>query len=145
MNRLRVVLDTNVFLVSLAKHYKYHWIFEAILKNKLELCVSTEILLEYQEQIAKRYGLSLTDSTLDFLLLLDNVLLITPHFNWELIKTDVDDNKFVDCAITGNADYVVTNDNDFKIIDEVQFPPIKRIKADVFSEKFKLQILNSGL
>jgi len=100
--------------------------------------------LEYQEQISERYGLSQTDSTLDFLLLLDNVMLITPHYNWELIKNDVDDNKFVDCAITGNADYIVTNDNDFKIIDKIEFPPDKRIKADVFSEKFKLQILKGG-
>ncbi|MEM7655984.1 MAG: PIN domain-containing protein [Bacteroidota bacterium] len=28
--------------------------------------------------------------------------------------TDEDDNKFVDCAITSNADFLVSHDKDFK-------------------------------
>ena len=140
MSNLRVVLDTNVFLVALARQYKYYWIFEALLQGKYETCVSTEILLEYEEQISLRYGLSNTESTLDFLVMLPNVIFITSYFNWNLINNDEDDNKFTDCAIAGNADYVVKNDNDFKILDNISFPPIKRIKAEDFINKYKGQI-----
>ncbi|QHW00834.1 PIN domain-containing protein [Spirosoma endbachense] len=80
MNRLRLVLDTNVFLVSLAPQYKYHWIYECILKNKFDLCLSTEILLEYEEVIQQRYGLNVTDAKLSYLLLLPNVHVVEPLY-----------------------------------------------------------------
>ncbi len=137
MNKLRIVIDTNVFLVSLAEHYKYHWIFRTLISGKYDLCGSTEILLEYQEQVALRYGLSNTDSTLDFLLNLRNVHLITPHYRWNIIQKDEDDNKFIDCAIAGNADFIVTDDKDFKILDNWKFPPMKRLRGDEFGTLYK--------
>lgn len=49
MNKLRLVLDTNVLLVSLAVNSKYHWVYKALIDNKYDLVVSNEILTEYQE------------------------------------------------------------------------------------------------
>ena len=40
----RIVLDTNVFLVSIGRKSKYHWIFKALLDSKYELIVTTPIL-----------------------------------------------------------------------------------------------------
>jgi len=45
----RIVLDTNVFLVSIGQKSKYHWIFKALLERKYSLIVTTPILLEYYE------------------------------------------------------------------------------------------------
>ena len=36
-NRLKVVLDTNVFLVSISSKSKYHWIYEKLLSHKIHL------------------------------------------------------------------------------------------------------------
>jgi len=55
MHKPCLVLDTNVFLVSLAPHYKYHWIYQALITGKFELAIANEILTEYSEQIALRY------------------------------------------------------------------------------------------
>ena len=134
--KARIVLDTNVFLVALAKNYKYHWIFEAIIQEKFDLYVSNEILTEYQEVIAKRYGLNHTDATLDFLLLLPNVHLITPYFKWNLIAKDEDDNKFVDCAFAANADYIITNDKHFQVLKHIDFPKVETLSAAAFTEQF---------
>jgi len=101
MNKPRLILDTNIFLVSLAPNYKYHWIYQALFQNKFELVVSNEILTEYQEQITNRYGVDRTDASLDYLLLLPNVILKNPSFLWQLVENDKDDNKFVDCYIAG--------------------------------------------
>ncbi len=60
MNKLRFVLDTNVFLVSLAPNFRLHWIFEFLIDGHFDICVSTEILNEYQEIISSRYGLDKT-------------------------------------------------------------------------------------
>ena len=93
MKKPNIILDTNVFLVSLAPRYKYHWIFQTLIAGKYDLSVSNEILTEYEEQIAIRYGLQKTEATLDFLLLLPNVHLITPYYQWHLIEKDPDDNN----------------------------------------------------
>jgi putative PIN family toxin of toxin-antitoxin system len=116
MKRLKIVLDTNVFLVTLPSHHSYHWVFQAVLNDKFDLCISTEILLEYQEIITQRYGLEKINATLDFLLLLPNVHLITPYFRYPLIEKDFSDNKFVECAIMAGADFIVSNDKHFQIL-----------------------------
>jgi len=80
MNNLRFVIDTNIFLVSLAPGFNYHWIYQSILSNKFDIVISNEIITEYQEQIVKRYGTEFTDASLDYLLLLPNVILKNPDF-----------------------------------------------------------------
>lgn len=70
MNKLRLVLDTNVFMVSLAPQYKYRWMYDGLIQGKFELALSNEILTEYHEQIVLRYGIARTGTQLDYLLLL---------------------------------------------------------------------------
>ena len=133
-NKLKIVLDTNVFIVSLSTHFRYYWVYEELLNSKYDLCLSNEILYEYQQELSHRYGLKSTDAALDFLLLLPNVYFITPYFRWQLIKHDPDDNKFVDCAIAANADYIVSNDGDFKALKKVFFPPVKVLSIEEFGK-----------
>src|SRR5690606_19853278 len=78
-NKLRLVIDTNVLIVSFAPNTKYSWIFDALFADKFELAISNEVLLEYQEQLSLRYGLTKTDASLDFLLLLPNVVFSEPY------------------------------------------------------------------
>lgn len=59
-----------------------------------------------------------------------NVVFITRYFSWNLIKTDPDDNKFVDCAIAGNANYVVSHDKHFKVLETIDFPKVNVIDAE---------------
>jgi predicted nucleic acid-binding protein len=51
-----------------------------------------------------------------------------------LITVDPDDNKFVDCAVAANADFICTEDKHFKVLKKVPFPPVKVISADDFVE-----------
>ena len=37
--------------------------------------------------------------------------MINPYYRFGLIQADADDNKFVDCAIVANAEYLVSNEN----------------------------------
>lgn len=137
MDKPRVILDTNIFLVSLVPHFKYYWVFEKLLVGDYSLVVSNEILSEYEEKIVEKFGLALSDSRLDFLMLLNNVELVNPYYNWNLITRDPDDNKFVDGAVSGNVDYLVTNDKHFNILKEVEFPPINVINLDEFEALFE--------
>jgi uncharacterized protein len=133
-NKLKIVLDTNVFLVSISPKFKYYWIFEKLQNDEYELIVSNEILTEYAEKINQKFGISLAESSLDFMLLFPNVQLVNPFFKWELISNDADDNKFVDCAIVGNADYIVTHDKHFNVLKNIDFPKVKIITTDEFNK-----------
>jgi putative PIN family toxin of toxin-antitoxin system len=137
MSKLRLILDTNVLLVSLAPNFKYHWIYQALIQNKYELVLSNEILIEYQEQIAFRYGIEYTDASLDFLLLLPNVILKNPSFLWQLVENDKDDNKFTDCYIAGQCDYIISNDRHLHQIKTSKFPKFAVLHYEEFEEEYK--------
>ncbi len=129
-SKLRLVLDTNVFLVSILPHHKYWWLFGALLQQKYTLLLTNEILEEYYEKCIQKYGVSLSEQRLDFLLELSNIELLTIYFNWNLITADPDDNKFVDCAVAGQADYLVTHDKHFNILLEIPFPEVNIIRLE---------------
>ena len=128
----KIILDTNVFLVCISSKSKLHWIYNALITNKFQLCISTEILLEYEEIITIHMGAKVAESALGVLLNLPNVFFITNYFRFNLL-IDEDDNKFVDCAIASNADFIVSHDKDFKILEQVNFPKILVIDTVVFA------------
>lgn len=66
---------------------------------------------------------------------LPNVLYTTVYFNWKLIHADTDDNKYVDCAIAAQADYIVTEDKHFHILKRIPFPNVQTISINEFLEK----------
>ena len=137
MNKLRVVLDTNIFMVSLAPNYKYAWIYKCILEGKFEVAISNEILTEYHEQIVRRYGITETDASLDYLLLLPNIVISNPSFLWQLVENDKDDNKFIDCYIASQSDFIVSNDKHLHQLKHIDFPSINVLRYEEFEEKYK--------
>ena len=60
---------------------------------------------------------------------------ITVYFKWSLIAADPDDNKFADCAVSANADYIVTHDRHFKVLADILFPKINILTIDEFKGK----------
>ncbi|MBK6932275.1 MAG: putative toxin-antitoxin system toxin component, PIN family [Saprospirales bacterium] len=134
---LRVVLDTNVLLVSISPNAPNHWIIRHFMDEGFILCVTTDILLEYEEVITRHMG-ALTAT--NFMEALDNaphVELITRYFKWDLIEADPDDNKFVDCAIAGNARFIVTEDKHFRILNQVEYPKVGIIGIAEFKKELE--------
>ena len=129
---MKIVLDTNVLMVSLPSQSKYRKIFDALLAAKFIIFISTEIIMEYEEQLSKWFGIDKTEIHLTEIMQLQNIELITPSYNWHLIETDVDDNKFCDCAIASNADYIITNDKHFNILKQIKFPKVNILTAEAF-------------
>ena len=93
-----IVLDTNCLLVCLASGSKFHVVWTAFLNEDYRLCISNEIITEYEEILGK--------------------------------------NKFVDCAIVADADYIVSNDKHFNVLKP--FPPIKVIDIEAFKDVLML-------
>lgn len=132
---MTVCLDTNVFLQIFGRKQPYHQILRALLEGRLTLAVSTEILLEYQEVTTTLSGAERWRDVESFLELLNqlhgNVRQVEPQFRFAVITQDPDDNKFCDCAIAAEADFVVTDDAHFDALNSAGYKP-KRILPDEF-------------
>jgi uncharacterized protein len=131
---MRIVLDTNVLFAAISSRTEYFAIWEALQIGKYELCVSTDILNEYEEKLQEFFRPGVAENTLTFMMRSPDVFQISNHFFWNHITNDPDDNKFVDCAITANADFIVTNDKHFRVLKKIQFPTVPVISADDFVE-----------
>ena len=136
MSRPKIVLDTNVLLVSISSRSETHWIVQKLLQEEYELVISNEILSEYEEKISEKFSIPVARDVIRVLLFLPNVSRQEIYYNWSLVSGDEDDNKFVDCAVASNADYILTNDKHFNILKNVTFPPIKVINISQFEEAF---------
>ena len=134
MNRY-VVLDPNCLLQSLSRRNKYYNVWESFLQEKYVLCVSNDILEEYEEIIASHVSPVAARIAIETILRANNVLRVDAQFRFGLIEADVDDNKFVDCAIVANADYIVTEDSHFNVLKTIPFPKIEIIRLQDFSRE----------
>ena len=127
-----VVIDTNCLLQILARKSPYRPIWNAFLAGKYQLCVSNEILDEYQEILSRQITPSVAENVVLLILNKQNVRLVDPHFHMELITADPDDNKFVDCAFAVGADYLVSEDAHFKVLRTTPFPELNLVTLDEF-------------
>lgn len=127
----KVVLDTNVLLVSISDKSRLHWIFRKLIDQEYVLCVTTDILAEYAEIIERHMGIEASESVLGVIDNLPNIERITTYFKFHLLK-DEDDDKFVDCAIAANASYIVSHDKDFNILKNIDFPQVLVIDTQTF-------------
>ena len=134
---MRIVLDTNGLVASLGLTSPYREIWLGIRNCKYRLCVSNDILLEYQEIIAAKTSPVIANQVIDFILNSENVELVTPFYHFELITEDHDDNKFVDCAIVANATFIVSDDKHFKPLSQITYPRLMVLKLMDFVKILK--------
>ena len=132
MQNDRIVLDTNCLLAALSRHSEYYSIWRNLLDGKYTLCVTNEILDEYQEIIERKTTKVVGANVINLLLKMENVLFVDTYFRLQLIETDPDDNKFVDCAFAANAVYIVSDDKHFDVLKSISFPRILVIKLREF-------------
>ncbi len=126
---MKLVLDTNVLLVSISPRSELHWVFQRFISEEFTLCVTTDVLIEYEEIIVKHMGHQVADTILQIIENAANVELVTKYFKWNLIVEDPDDSKFVDCAIAGNAKFIITHDRHFNVLKKIEFPKVEVINV----------------
>ena len=140
-SNLRVVLDTNILMVSFLPHHKHFWLYEALENGRFTLLLSNEILEEYYEKIAERYNTDIADMITFALPNLKNAVKISPTYRFLLIKADPDDDKFVDCAVAGNADFIVTHGGHFNVLKTIAFPIVETVTIEEFKEILNEQVI----
>jgi len=133
----RIVIDTNCLIAILPSKSPYHKVWTDFLEQRLEICVSNEILMEYEEIISEKTSSVFAEAIIKTMINKPNFIRVYPTWRFGYIVSDPDDNKFVDCAICGRAELLVSNDKHFNVLKDIGFPYVRVLRIQDF-----VQILN---
>jgi uncharacterized protein len=132
---IRFTADTNVLISGSFWSGSSFKILEKADKKEIELVTSSGIIQEYSrvvnsdEIIEKIEDKSLIlSNTVQRVIL--NSIIVEPREKIDAVKEDPDDNKILECAKAGQAEYIVTNDNHLLKLKE--FEGIKIVKPEEF-------------
>ena len=132
---MKVVLDTNVFVSGVFFGGPPHKILEAWRDGKIQLLLSPAILEEYQRvmrELAVQFPEIKIEGLMDFVIVHSDIILPSPLP--PVIQGDPSDDKFLECAVAGEATCIITGDN--HLLRLLKFRGIPILKPREFVEKY---------
>jgi len=114
---MRIVLDTNVFIAALLKSGLAREIIE-IAKSReiLTLVTSEDILAELRRKLLSKFDRSESDVDLFLEKIRGISEIVEIREKVWLITRDPDDNKILECAVSGGANLIVSADQDLIVL-----------------------------
>jgi len=134
---IQLVIDTNVFVSALISTRSILALLLDEAGKKYTLFISKEILGEVEEVISrKKFGFSNQKISSAMEAILSFSEIVNPEIKVDVIKSDPDDNKILECAIACKASYIVSGDS--HLLDLKEYGTIK-----IINPKTALEILNN--
>lgn len=132
---MRIVLDTNVYIGAALQGELTEDILEEVVENReITLVSSEEIFLEVEQKLEEKFHW-LRERVEFFMGRIRKIAeIVESSERINVIKRDPEDNKILECALAGNADLIVTADQD--LIKLKQFKGIGIIHPKTFSWTF---------
>ena len=111
--KVKVVLDTNVWISIFLRKTLSREFFDIIKVRKIEIYITEEILKEISKvliypkinELLKFSGVSEKEIIRN---IIENSKLVKSKFKLELIKEDPEDNKVLECALQARANFIVS-------------------------------------
>lgn len=127
----KIVVDTNIFInATFARESSSAAIIGLIYAGELELLITPQIEREYRQQLSpayiqRRWSGPAKDVAARIAAARERATCI------EVTVTITDspdpaDNKFLECAVSGETDYVISSDDDLLCLGHIQDIPIMR-------------------
>ncbi|MEM6265738.1 MAG: PIN domain-containing protein, partial [Bacteroidota bacterium] len=95
------------------------------------------VINEYVEVLEEKVNGTVAENIANLLLRSPDTEQVEVYFCWSVIAEDADDNKFVDCALNSQADFIVTDDKHFNVLRKIGFPPVNVIRTEEFLREIK--------
>ncbi len=129
MKLIRIVADTNILISSIFWRGNPYKILIKCLKGEIKLIVSKEILEEVERILLreKKFKLTKMDVSLHIQILLSISELVKPYEKIKIVKKDSTDNIFLECAVEGKAEYIVSGDT--HLLELKEFRGIRIVTA----------------
>jgi uncharacterized protein len=127
---MKIVIDTNIYISAIFWGGKPRQVVELGRSEKFIVFTSSAIENELAEKLSTKFKLN-EDEIMNILMDFSTFTIpteVTLHI--EAIPDDPEDNKFLECAVTCNADYIVTGDG--HLLNLKEYAGIKILKASEF-------------
>jgi putative PIN family toxin of toxin-antitoxin system len=106
----RVVIDTNVIVSGLAFKGQPREVLDLAWKGEIEVYISPFILRELTGTLKKDFGWSNEQIKDTIQRIKAKTNSIRPKIKVSVVKEKEDDNRILECAIEGNAQYLISGD-----------------------------------
>ena len=130
----RVVFDTNVLVSATLNKGKPYRVLELAECEEVTSIMSQDIVNELDDVLG-RERLPFEREQIDEFVgkVLSTSEMVTPETNLEVIEDDPDDDKILECAVAGNADYIISGDS--HLLDIGEYRDIRVLNPDQFLER----------
>jgi putative PIN family toxin of toxin-antitoxin system len=129
--KLKVVIDTNVFISGLNFAGKPGQVLELFARGEVDVCVSPFILLELRNILTGRFQWKDEQVTRILSFIEEKTTMIQPKRRLSVIKGKDADNRILECAVEGKVDYLISGDKRH-ILPLREYSGIKTISPDEF-------------
>ena len=128
---MRVVADTNVLISALLFGGVSDQVFLAGLRGEIQLITSDPLLKELERILKNKFKLDvqLVRGVIEEVRNVAEVVEVSSHIN--VISHPEDDNRVLECAVDGKADFIVTGDTKH-ILPLKEFRGIKILSPSEF-------------
>lgn len=121
----RVILDTNVLVSALGWGGVPFQVLDTVLSGDFQLLTSPALLQELQRVLGySKFPFSRDDSSRFLLSITEAAELVLPEIHLSVIADDPDDDRVLECAVAGAADFMVSGDPHLKALKSFQEIPI---------------------
>lgn len=114
---MKIVLDTNVLISGIFWGGKPYTIIEIWLNHEIQLFATKKIINEYFV-VLDRIDKSRKSAKKWQKYILENIHIVEAKSSIKLSR-DPDDDKFLNCAVSANATYLVSGDNDLLELKQI--------------------------
>ena len=132
MTDIRAVLDTNVIISAIFWRDSPYRVMRKALQRDFILVISPDILEEVSERLKHKFNLPREEIEILMNILLSYSDIVEPTTKVDVVKADENDNKIIECAIDGKADFIVTGDH--HLLELKSYKSIKIITPAEFLE-----------
>lgn len=142
---MRIVPDTNVLISAAFWNGSSNEIIKKAENKEIELILSAPIIEEFTEVLSyEEIQSKIKSKNLEMKMTAEHLIniskIVEPSEIIDVVKEDPDDNKFIEAAMEGKADYIITQDN--HLLKLKKYKNIKIITPKDFLELFKEKTLS---
>ncbi len=108
--RLKVVIDTNVFVSGLNFAGRPSEVLELLMKGEIEVFISPFILAELERILRERFEWKAEQLHRVLNRIRAETIFVQPKIRLSAIKEKDDDNRILECAVEAKVEYLISGD-----------------------------------
>lgn len=124
---IKAVFDTNILISSIFWRGPPYELMKKVIRGEILLFTSLPIINELRGVLIREFNVPMEGVEEHVDIIVSNSVMISPPEKLEVIAADETDNRILECAVSGKADYIVSGDK--HLLNLQEYEGIKVVKA----------------